>query len=136
MTFFPTSADDVLRLEGSASTSLPSASVDLLGLEDDPLIDKVLSEVDGGVDEGSGDDYEDDEDAGKEKLLGDDDGGVVFEGLSLPAVVHEETRVVDTENASVRASVEVKKTSVCFLPLVSADKTNYGPRIEYVFQLR
>lgn len=33
--------------------------------------------------------------------------GVVFEGLSLPAVVHEETRAVDTENASVGASIKV-----------------------------
>lgn len=34
--------------------------------------------------------------------------GVVFEGLSLPGVVHEETRAVDTENASLAASVEVR----------------------------
>lgn len=33
--------------------------------------------------------------------------GVVFEGLALPGVVHEETRPVDTENASVAASVKV-----------------------------
>lgn len=33
--------------------------------------------------------------------------GVVFEGLALPGVVHEETRPVDTENASVEASVKV-----------------------------
>ncbi|CAM9845652.1 unnamed protein product [Hapterophycus canaliculatus] len=33
--------------------------------------------------------------------------GVVFEGLSLPGVVHEETRAVDTENASVEASIKV-----------------------------
>lgn len=36
-----------------------------------------------------------------------EDEGVVFEGLSLPAVVHEETKTVDTENASVQPSVEV-----------------------------
>ncbi|CBJ30639.1 conserved unknown protein [Ectocarpus siliculosus] len=33
--------------------------------------------------------------------------GVVFEELALPGVVHEETRPVDTENASVEASVKV-----------------------------
>lgn len=33
--------------------------------------------------------------------------GVVFEGLALPGVVHEETRLVDTENACVEASVKV-----------------------------
>lgn len=39
---------------------------------------------------------------------GDEGGGdVVFEGLPLPAVVHEQTRAVDTENASVAASVQV-----------------------------
>lgn len=46
-------------------------------------------------------------------LIGGADGGhadegVVFHGLALPAVVHEETRAVDTENASVKASVEVR----------------------------
>lgn len=35
--------------------------------------------------------------------------GVVFAGLALPAVVHEETRIVDTENAAVEASVEVRQ---------------------------
>lgn len=40
------------------------------------------------------------------KGLGD---GVVFEGLALPGVVHEETRIVDTENAAVEASVEVRQ---------------------------
>lgn len=40
------------------------------------------------------------------KGLGD---GVVFEGLALPGVVHEETRMVDTENAAVEASVEVRR---------------------------
>lgn len=34
--------------------------------------------------------------------------GVVFEGLTLPGVVHEETRTVDTENASVEASIKVR----------------------------
>ncbi|CAM9817207.1 unnamed protein product [Ectocarpus fasciculatus] len=53
-----------------------------------------------------------------EEAAGDGDGlggnavtagvgeGVVFEGLALPGVVHEETRPVDTENASVEASVK------------------------------
>ena len=39
----------------------------------------------------------------------DDKGGVVvvFEGLALPGVVHEDTRVVNTENAALEAAIEV-----------------------------
>lgn len=33
--------------------------------------------------------------------------GLVFEGLTLPGVLHEETRAVHTENASVLSSAEV-----------------------------
>ena len=40
--------------------------------------------------------------------------GVVFEGLTLPGVVHEETRAVDTENASVEASIKVRRTAACW----------------------
>lgn len=46
--------------------------------------------------------------------------GVVFEGLALPGVVHEETRTVDTENASVEASIKVltqyNRGAVNYLP--------------------
>lgn len=81
----------------------PEQNVDLLGLE------LHNAEASGG-DEGEGTRGGGMEGGSVTKGVGD---GVIFEGLSLPAVVQEDTRAVDTENASVEASVEVRERCAC-----------------------
>lgn len=105
MSFFPAIEDDTPASAGSQiSGTSPTSGVtaDLLELEQFYDAATGGDDADGDADRDADGDHAIEEDGGN--AAGD---GVVFHDLGLPAVVHEETRVVDTENASVEASVEV-----------------------------
>ncbi len=93
------------------SSSSP-ADADLLGIDDDGSGtegDRATAAAPAPVPRVSEDGVGDDGDVLPAVAEAAADEGVVFEGLSLPGVVHEETRAVETENASVEASIKVRR---------------------------
>eukprot|EP00752_Nemacystus_decipiens_P016769 g15006.t1 len=122
----PSQQSSVTPTPGAPAVAAPSSpsqtNADLLGIDfDDDGDGQAATDAVAGNDGGQGPGGSGGSDGGAPvtaataaaKGVG---GGVVFDGLALPGVVHEETRTVDTENASVEASIQASDSSATWAP--------------------